>query len=146
MEEVGTQTFGTSVTVGSLSTDIKNGSMTISDVTVANPPGYKNVNAFTLRGIEAAVNFENFDIKRIIVDKPDIVIEEKNGETNFTELLSGMARKEFRLMRPAYGVSNSQLDPYFGGVHALAKEKGAWNGAADPRRDGVVGRAWRVEE
>ena len=63
-----------------------------------------------------------------------------------TELLSGMARKEFRLMRPAYGVSNSQLDPYFGGVHALAKEKGAWNGAADPRRDGVVGRAWRVEE
>ena len=90
MEEVGTQTFGTSVTVGSLSTDIKNGSMTISDVTVANPPGYKNANAFTLRGIEAAVNFENFDIKRIIVDKPEIVIEEKNGESNFTELLANM--------------------------------------------------------
>jgi gamma-glutamyltranspeptidase/glutathione hydrolase len=30
------------------------------------------------------------------------------------------------------------INPYFGGVHALAREGGAWCGAADPRRDGVV--------
>ena len=90
IEEVGTRTLGTSVTVGSLSTDLKGGALTISDITVANPPGYRNENAFTLRGIEAAVHYETFDVKRIIIDKPEIVIEEKNGETNFTELLSGL--------------------------------------------------------
>jgi gamma-glutamyltranspeptidase/glutathione hydrolase len=59
------------------------------------------------------------------------------------ELLSGLASRGFRLLRPAYGVSDSQLDPYFGGVHALAFENGRWNGAADPRRDGQVAVAWR---
>lgn len=29
------------------------------------------------------------------------------------------------------------LNPYFGGVHAVAFENGRWLGAADPRRDGV---------
>ena len=29
-------------------------------------------------------------VKRIVIDKPEIVIEEKGGETNFTELLSGL--------------------------------------------------------
>lgn len=90
IEEVGGRTLGTSVSVGSLSTDLKGGALTISDITVANPPGYKNANAFTLRGIEAAVDYQTFDVKRIVIDKPEIVIEEKNGETNFTELMSGI--------------------------------------------------------
>ena len=30
------------------------------------------------------------------------------------------------------------LNPYFGGVHAVAYENGKWVGAADPRRDDVV--------
>lgn len=90
IEQVGSQTLGTAVTVGSVTTDLKNGSLTISRITVANPPGYKNNNAFTLNGIEAAVDYKTLDIKRIIVDKPEIVIEEKNGASNFTELLAGM--------------------------------------------------------
>ena len=53
-------------------------------------------------------------------------------------LLSGMAERDLTLTRPTYGVSDSQLDPYFGGVHALALENGNWAGAADPRRDGLV--------
>ena len=59
------------------------------------------------------------------------------------ELLSGLADQGFRLRRPTYGVSDTQLDPYFGGIHALAFERGNWTGAADPRRDGRVGFAWR---
>lgn len=59
------------------------------------------------------------------------------------ELLGGMADRGFRLIRPTYGVSDSQLDAYFGGVHAVALEDGQWTGAADPRRDGTVGIAWR---
>ena len=56
------------------------------------------------------------------------------------ELLQGMAQRGLTLSRPAYGVSDSHLDPYFGGVHAVAFENGAWTGAADPRRDGTVGQ------
>ena len=58
------------------------------------------------------------------------------------DLLAGMAQRGFSLVRPTYGVSDSQLDPYFGGVHAVAPENGAWTGAADPRRDGRVGFAF----
>ncbi len=57
------------------------------------------------------------------------------------DLLRGMAARDMTLVRPAYGVSDSHLDPYFGGVHALAVDDAGWTGAADPRRDGVVGVA-----
>ncbi|MEE4217882.1 MAG: hypothetical protein V2I48_09750 [Xanthomonadales bacterium] len=90
IEQVGSQTMGTSVSVGSVTTDLKNGSLIISNITVANPPGYKNTNALSLNGIEAAIDYKTLDIKRIIVDKPEIVIEEKNGASNFTDLLAGM--------------------------------------------------------
>jgi len=62
------------------------------------------------------------------------------------ELLRGIADQGLGLRRPGYGVSDSQLDPYFGGIHALAFERGSWTGAADPRRDGRVGFAWRQDE
>jgi gamma-glutamyltranspeptidase / glutathione hydrolase len=32
----------------------------------------------------------------------------------------------------------NNLNPYFGGIHAVAFEDGRWVGAADPRRDGEV--------
>ena len=65
------------------------------------------------------------------------------GPTISNELLTKMATQGYSLRRPSYGVSNGQYDPYFGGIHALAKEKGNWNGAADPRRDGLAKAAWR---
>lgn len=61
-------------------------------------------------------------------------------------LLGGLAERGLRLIRPAYGVSDSQHDAYFGGVHALAFENGLWTGAADPRRDGKVASAYRQGE
>jgi gamma-glutamyltranspeptidase/glutathione hydrolase len=65
------------------------------------------------------------------------------GENISATLMAGMVQRNWTLKRPAYGVSDSQLDPYFGGVHALAHEAGVWTGSADPRRDGLVGFAWR---
>ena len=58
-------------------------------------------------------------------------------------LLSGLAGQGLTLERPRYGVSDSHFDPYFGGVHAIARQQGRWVGAADPRRDGAVGVARR---
>ena len=62
------------------------------------------------------------------------------------ELLDYLVRHGFTLGRPRYGVSNSHLDPYFGGVHAIARQEGRWVGAADPRRDGVVGIAREIAD
>jgi gamma-glutamyltranspeptidase/glutathione hydrolase len=80
---------------------------------------------------------------RVHVVPPDRAYVE--GPELGPELLSGMAGRGLTLVRPTYGVSDSPLDPYFGGVHALALEQGSWTGSADPRRDGRVGFAWRVD-
>ena len=88
IEEAGTQALGTAVTVGQVVTDLRGGALTISEITVANPPGFNNPNAFTLRGIEAAVDYDDFDIRRVIIDRPEIVVEEIGGETNVQKLLA----------------------------------------------------------
>ena len=49
-----------------------------------------------------------------------------------------------RLQRPAADLASVAGNPYFGGVHAVAWERGRWVGAADPRRDGTVGRSSRA--
>ncbi len=51
---------------------------------------------------------------------------------------SVVERAGFVLVPPRADWSVGELNAYFGGVHAVALERGAWNGAADPRRDGVV--------
>jgi gamma-glutamyltranspeptidase/glutathione hydrolase len=54
------------------------------------------------------------------------------------QLLTSLGAMDLDLIRPVFGVSDNHLDPYFGGVHGLAVEDGRWQGAADPRRDGLV--------
>ena len=93
IEQVGSASFGARVSVGSVNTNIKDGSLTISNITVANPPGFKNKEAFSLNGIEAAVDYQSMNIKRVVIDDPDIVIEELNGVTNFSMMLAELKSK-----------------------------------------------------
>jgi gamma-glutamyltranspeptidase/glutathione hydrolase len=46
----------------------------------------------------------------------------------------------YTVYRPVTSLHAAGLNPYFGGVHAVAREEGEWTGAADPRRDGAVAR------
>jgi len=94
IETAASTSLGTLVSVGGVNTDIKGGSLTISNVTIANPPGFRNKNAFSLNDIEAAVDYANFDIKRVVIEKPEIVIEEIGGETNFTRMMAAMEKQE----------------------------------------------------
>lgn len=94
IEQAGTQSFGSRVSVGSVKTSIRDGSLAISNVTVANPPGYRNPTAFSLNNIEAAVDYGSRDIKRLVIDNPEIVIEELGGRTNFDQLLSELENME----------------------------------------------------
>ena len=43
------------------------------------------------------------------------------------------------------GIQYQGLSPFYGGVNAVAREEGAWVGAADPRRDGM-GRSLTEED
>jgi gamma-glutamyltranspeptidase/glutathione hydrolase len=51
------------------------------------------------------------------------------------EWLSGL---NYILPKVKTDLSTNNLNPYFGGIHAVAFENGRWIGAADPRRDGVA--------
>jgi hypothetical protein len=93
IETAASASLGTQVTVGTVTTDIKGGTLTISNVTIANPPGFNNENAFSLNGIEAVVDYSNYDIKRVVIDKPEIVIEELGGETNFSRMKAGIEKQ-----------------------------------------------------
>ena len=92
IQQVATRSLGTAVTVGSVTTDIKGGSMTIGDITIANPPGFRNPNALTLRGIEAAIDYATLEVRHLVIEKPEIVIEEVDGETNVQRLLAAIER------------------------------------------------------
>ena len=94
VEKAGTASFGTPVSLGKVETNIRDGSLRISDITVANPSGFDNKNAFTLSGIEAAVDYSTWDIKRVFIEKPQIVIEEKDGSTNFNVMLDRLNQGE----------------------------------------------------
>ncbi len=68
----------------------------------------------------------------------------KNGEILVEAIpddaatLLALERCGYVVHHPLSSLFAGSLNPYFGGVHAVARENGAWRGAADPRRDGVV--------
>jgi len=105
IEEAGSATLGTSVKVGDVKTSIRDGSLSISSITVANPSGYRNKFAISFNSIEAALDYDSFDIKRVIIDNPEVVIEEKGGRTNFSEL---MANIESSKSEPEAGVKGKE--------------------------------------
>ncbi|MEJ2383786.1 MAG: hypothetical protein P8Y54_05240 [Xanthomonadales bacterium] len=87
IEQVAERSLGTEVRVGAVRTDLKNGSLTISDIEIANPAGFRNPNALTLRGIEAAVDYGTLEVRRVVIENPEMVIEEIDGDTNIDRLL-----------------------------------------------------------
>jgi len=94
IEQAGSRSFGSRVSVGAVKTNIRDGSLEISEITVANPPGYRNPTAFSLNNIEAAVDYGSRDIKRLVIDRPEIVIEELGGKTNFEQMLAELESME----------------------------------------------------
>ena len=83
-------------------------------------------------GIEAAVSAARVHV----VPSNTAYLEQRDVAP---DLLIGLGQDRFSLRRQNFGLVETGLDPYFGGVHAIAREQGSWRGAADPRRDGAVG-------
>ena len=53
-------------------------------------------------------------------------------------MLDWLSALDYSLPKIKSDLATKNLNPYFGGIHAVAFENGQWVGAADPRRDGVA--------
>jgi gamma-glutamyltranspeptidase/glutathione hydrolase len=83
------------------------------------------------RGIRAAVRAPRLHTLR----HDELLLEKRPCDEN---VLLALEEAGYTVHLPLSSLFAGSLNPYFGGVHALAKEKGGWCGAADPRRDGAV--------
>lgn len=92
IERAATLAVGTHVEVGGVSTDIRAGTLRIDRISVANPPGFENPHAMTLNGVEAAVDYDGLEIRRIFIDNPDFIIEERGGATNFGLMMDSIGQ------------------------------------------------------
>jgi len=88
--------------------------------------------------IDAGLSIEEaVDYPRIHVT-PDSTIYLES--TSFSDQeISILKETEFKFDMPPSDIIINDLNPYFGGIHAVAFEDGQWQGASDPRRDGAVG-------
>ncbi len=94
LERAATAALGNHVEVGGVETDLRKGTLTVREISVANPPGYKNPYAMRFNDVEAAVDYENLEIRRVVIDQPEFLIEELGGTTNFQQMLDALEAGE----------------------------------------------------
>ncbi len=94
LEQAATASLGSNVQVGGVETDLRKGTLTVREIFVANPPGYKNPYAMRFNGVEAAVDYKTREIRRVVIDKPEFLIEEMGGTTNIQQMLDALESGE----------------------------------------------------
>jgi len=90
IERAATTAMGSHVEVHGVKTSLRKGTLTVEEISVANPPGFENPYAARFNGLEAAVDYQQREIKRLVIDHPEFIIEEANGETNFGQILRAL--------------------------------------------------------
>jgi gamma-glutamyltranspeptidase/glutathione hydrolase len=107
---------------------------------VLGSPGSKRIVSTVVQVVSRWVDdhediLEAVSCPRLHVELPDRLWVESDA---IAAEITALARQGLAIMRRSSQLSGPGGDPYFGGVHALAIERGVWQGAADPRRDGSV--------
>lgn len=88
-EKYASQTLGVKVSIADLEVHWKERRVDVSDVTIANPPGYTKPYAATIQtiGIQAgSLNSELLEFKDVAVNGTDIYLEVKPNATNLTDI------------------------------------------------------------
>ncbi len=94
LERVATTSLGNHVEVGGVETDLRKGTLKVREISVANPPGYKNPYAMRFSEVEASVDYENQELKRLVINNPEFLVEELGGTTNFQQMLDALEAGE----------------------------------------------------
>ncbi len=74
---------------------------------------------------------------RIHVSNKNVYLENNKDTTSIDKELLEKYDLKFKTANESLVIIKG-LNPYFGGIHAIAKEGNAWLGVADPRRDGKI--------
>lgn len=90
IERAATTAMGSHVEVHGVKTSLRKGTLTVEQISVANPPGFENPYAAHFNDLEAAVDYQQREIKRLVIDQPEFIIEEAGGETNFGQILRAL--------------------------------------------------------
>jgi hypothetical protein len=86
IEDTGSEVLGTRVSTESVSIRLREGSAAISNLSVANPPGFSDQPAFRFSEITAVVDIVSGVVKRIHTSEPQIRVEFKGNRSNFEVL------------------------------------------------------------
>lgn len=96
IEEVGSDTLKTKVSVSDVSISLKEGKAGIGGLTIANPDGYSSANLFAMEGIAVELDIQSMNqdvlvIKSIQIQNPQIVFEaDSAGGSNMQTLLDNI--------------------------------------------------------
>ncbi len=95
-EQVASDAIGVPVKIGGMDISLEKKSIIVSDVRIANPSGYKNSSAITVKKIEIAgesFSKELLSFSRIVVDGTNVNLEVGTNGTNLGDIKNNIASK-----------------------------------------------------
>lgn len=90
IERAATMAFGSSVEVAGVRTNLRDGTLTVEQISVTNPPGFDNPYAARFNALRAAVDYKGLEIKQVAIENPEFYVEELDGKTNFDQMLHAL--------------------------------------------------------
>lgn len=92
IKKYGSEALGAAVSVSAVKTNLKEGSISIAGLNIANPPGYTQATAFNMGEFSTKVDYEKQEIAEIVLRNPIINAEIKGANSNFKEIVDGLPK------------------------------------------------------
>jgi hypothetical protein len=90
IENIGSKALGVDVSVGSVELELREGSGSIRDFEIANPPGYAREPLMSLGELTLQLDSESKGVKLLRAGAPEIRVESKGGTSNVDVLLEAL--------------------------------------------------------
>jgi len=99
IERAGTETMGTTVSVGAVSLDLPNGSAVLYDFRVANPPGFSDQSLLRFDELRLEIDVRSLNqdvirIRRITSRNPALLYELQDGRANLDVVREHLAARQ----------------------------------------------------
>jgi uncharacterized protein involved in outer membrane biogenesis len=98
VEAGATDSLNLQTTLGSANVSLFGGKLGLNDLEISSPPGFAAPKMFTLGGVNLGVSLgqlsgDPIGVDQIVIDKPNLVIEQAGGKFNF-QVLMGQTSKQ----------------------------------------------------
>ncbi len=123
-EKVASDALGVPVTLGRMDISLEEKTVIVSNISIANPRGYKNSNAITVKKVEVAgesFSKELLTFSRIIVDGTNVNLEVGANGTNLNDLKNNTSSKssakpapkgtDIKVIVKKFSLTGAQLNP-----------------------------------